>query len=37
MSTESIFTHQIQEERYVCYNDFYGSYSRRLDYFRENL
>jgi anaerobic magnesium-protoporphyrin IX monomethyl ester cyclase len=30
MPTETLSTHQIQEELYGCYRDFYGSYSRRF-------
>ncbi len=30
MPTETLTTHQIQEELYGCYRDFYGSWSRRL-------
>jgi anaerobic magnesium-protoporphyrin IX monomethyl ester cyclase len=31
MPTETLSTHQIQEELYGCYRGFYGSYSRRLN------
>jgi anaerobic magnesium-protoporphyrin IX monomethyl ester cyclase len=30
MPTETLSTHQIQEELYGCYRDFYGSWSRRF-------
>ncbi len=30
MPTETLSTHQVQEELYGCYRDFYGSWSRRL-------
>jgi anaerobic magnesium-protoporphyrin IX monomethyl ester cyclase len=30
MPTETLSTHQIQEELYGCYRDFYGSWNRRL-------
>jgi len=30
MPTETLSTHQVQEELYACYRDFYGSYSRRF-------
>jgi anaerobic magnesium-protoporphyrin IX monomethyl ester cyclase len=30
MPTETLSTHQIQEELYGCYHDFYGSWSRRF-------
>jgi anaerobic magnesium-protoporphyrin IX monomethyl ester cyclase len=33
MPTETLTTHQIQEELYGCYRDFYGSWSRRLSGF----
>jgi anaerobic magnesium-protoporphyrin IX monomethyl ester cyclase len=30
MPTETLSTHQVQEELYGCYRDFYGSWSRRF-------
>jgi anaerobic magnesium-protoporphyrin IX monomethyl ester cyclase len=30
MPTETLSTHQIQEELYGCYRGFYGSWNRRL-------
>ncbi|MCW3982741.1 MAG: B12-binding domain-containing radical SAM protein [Candidatus Bathyarchaeota archaeon] len=30
MPTETLSTHEVQEELYGCYRDFYGSYSRRF-------
>lgn len=30
MPTETLTTHEVQEELYGCYRDFYGSWSRRL-------
>jgi len=31
MPTETLTTHQLQEELYGCYHDFYGSWNRRIN------
>ncbi len=31
MPTETLSTHQVQEELYGCYRDFYGSWNRRIN------